>query len=541
MGQFFSFLETNKKSFLFALGIGILYSAVSVSIPTFSGQLITSVVSNYSNWIWPLIAFLVVSLLQIGFCEWNEYVGNTFKIRQKNLMRKKAFRAFSKNDDIGREEIASFVSFLNNDIPSVAEQYFIGTIDIVNCSCMILFSAFSLLCIHWVLALIILSISVMIVLLPNRMRQKGGAARKAYSSALAQYNTTVQSVLDGLRVVKAYRCHAYVNGTMDKVGLKVMNHERLLLRQQLIVQLITTCLQVAKTAFILIVGVALVSRQQISIGDLVAAIQLAEVIAAPIEVLAYLRHSKHEVLPLLKQYEEMILHISEDSSARTLTSGEPAQISLQHVSYQTGDLTILRDICAQFTAGGKYLITGESGSGKSTLLRLLAQIGDLHYDGGIFCNGEEIRRLSFDSYYEKLCPVFQEPYLFYASLEDNICLGRPIPKEVYTDVVNKLHLSYLLDRYQSEPLSPERVQNLSGGERQRVALARAMVGKPSVYLLDEVTSALDPNNAEWVEQLLLDQVAMVIHVCHKPNDSCLSRYDRKYVLAHGRLLQVESL
>ncbi len=62
-----------------------------------------------------------------------------------------------------------------------------------------------------------------------------------------------------------------------------------------------------------------------------------------------------------------------------------------------------------------------------------------------------------------------------------------------------------------------------------------MVGEPAVYLLDEVTSALDQENSERVERLLLQTDATVIHVCHKPNAALLSLYDGRFVLANGVL------
>lgn len=271
------------------------------------------------------------------------------------------------------------------------------------------------------------------------------------------------------------------------------------------------------------------------IGSLVAVIQLSEVISAPIEVLASLRHSRNEVLPLLEQYNAMTGCRTASRCTREAQAGAPERLLLDHVSYCAEDVTILRDVSAQFLAGRKYLITGESGSGKSTLLRLLAQTGDLRYGGEIFYNQQALRSIAYASYYEQVCPVFQEPYLFYATLRDNICLGRPIATEVYDDIVRKLRLEHLLDRCRGQELTPEIMETLSGGERQRVALARAMVGRPAVYLLDEVTSALDQDSAGAVEQLLLNEPAMVIHICHKPNPALAAQYDGRYVMAHGVL------
>lgn len=535
MKDFLSLLDRNKKFFLLTLLVGIIYSAIGVAVPTISGQLITSVVADSANRTILLCAFLLISFFQICFAELDEYVGNSLKIRQKKQMRKNAFHAFSAHDSAKREDISAFVSFVNNDIPSVAEQYFLGTIDIIKCTSIIIFSALSLLYIHWVLALVIVGVSLLIVILPNTMRRKGGAARKSCSGMLAKYNTTLQSILGGLRLVKAYRCQKYATESVDLADDGIERSETVLLKHQLIVQGITTSLQVTKTVLILIIGIYLISKNEIDIGSLVAVIQLAEVISVPIEVLAYLRHGRNEVLPILEQYKSMIEMKSESKDIRTECVETFNQLSVEHISYHVDDLTILTDVCAHFMAGQKYLITGESGSGKSTLLRLIAQIGDLQYGGQILYNQHEIRNVAYNAYYENVCPVFQEPYLFHATLEDNICVGRPISEDVYFDVIKKLNLEYLLNRYHNQELTPEIMETLSGGERQRVALARAMVGRPSIYLLDEVTSALDQSNAELVEQLLLDESAMVLHICHKPNPALLNQYDMIYELSNGVL------
>ncbi len=103
-------------------------------------------------------------------------------------------------------------------------------------------------------------------------------------------------------------------------------------------------------------------------------------------------------------------------------------------------------------------------------------------------------------------------------------------------MVGQLNLGYLLERCTGQDLTPQAVEKLSGGERQRVALARALVGQPSLYLLDEVTSALDPATARLVEELLLDEPAAVIHVSHKPDPQLTARYHRHFRLENGKLV-----
>ena len=179
MKKTLSLLDKNKRFFLLTLLVGIVYSAISVAIPTISGRLITSVVADSANRTRLLCIFLLISLFQLCFAELDEYMGNTLKIRQKKQMRRNAFHAFSAQDSAKREDISAFVSFVNNDIPSVAEQYVLGTIDMIKCMSILAFSALSLLYIHWVLALVIVGVSLLIVALPNTMRKRGGSGQKA--------------------------------------------------------------------------------------------------------------------------------------------------------------------------------------------------------------------------------------------------------------------------------------------------------------------------------------------------------------------------
>lgn len=197
-------LSVNRGYFILTLLVGILFSGISVVLPTVSGKMITAFTENLSNGARLLMLYLLVGLSQIVFSLLDAFLGYHFQLRQKRVMRKNAFAAISGRDSANREKIASFVSFVNNDIPTLVEQYFTGTIDIIKCVCILLFSSVSMLWIHWALALTVLTISLLIILAPKAMRKKGGEARVRYSRALGAYNTSLQSFLDGLRVIKSY-------------------------------------------------------------------------------------------------------------------------------------------------------------------------------------------------------------------------------------------------------------------------------------------------------------------------------------------------
>ncbi len=530
-------LGSNRLLFLSTLAVGLLYCLNSVILPNASGVLVNQVAAAAPLSLGLFLPFLSVSLLQIALSILDDYMSKRLTRKHKQLLRKRAFEGFSLAERYGREDAASFVSFINNDIPSLVEQYFAGMIDIAKCVSLILFSAVSLLSIHWLLAAVILGFSLLIVVIPIILRKISGNARQAYSSQMARYNTALQSFLGGLHILKTYRFRDGAAAQLDAENQSAAGAERILFKWSLTIYIASACLQILKNVLIVGVGVLLVHDGAILTGDLIAVLQLAAVIAAPIEVLAYLLHGRNAAIPLLKQLEDFTSPRAEP--LKQSVPGRFSELAADHVAYQAGELEILRDASAVFRAGEKYIITGESGSGKSTFLRLLAQVGDLGYTGAIRLNGTEIRSADLPAYYQQVCPVFQEPYLFHISLRENILLGRNIPEETYRDVIDKLRLAYLLDRCGGQELTPEMIEQLSGGERQRIALARAMVGEPAVYLLDEVTSALDPENSQRIEGLLLQEDAAVIHICHKPNAAFLPKYHSRFVLADGVLSQEE--
>ena len=529
-------LGPNRPLFLFALFAGEFFVSVSILSTTVSGEVVTSVISNSDRRAAILTAYIVLSALQVILSQVDMYSTEKFKIRQKEHLRRASFRAFSCIGGADHKAISGFVSFINNDIPCLTEQYFAGTIDIIKCITMLTFSACSLLYIHWVMAAVVLGVSVMIVLAPKWLGKKDGKVREELSKGLGRHNAILQSFLNGKNLIKAYLYQQRSNELLDLENRRVEKAESAVMKRSLLIYSITGVLQVSKTVLIFIIGLFLIGVGQISIGSLVAVIQLAAIISSPIEVLAYLFHAKNEVRPMLERFNDLTASYEKAQPEAGKDVGRAQEITVSHLSYSVGGLTILKDISIQFQRGKKYVIMGESGSGKSTFLRLLSHIGDDSYEGDILMNSTDISDISPKSFYSEVRPVFQEPYMFFASLEENICLGRDIPQNLYRGVVSKLNLDRLLERYGGEEIAPETVEKMSGGEKQRIALARAMVGRPSVYLLDEITSALDPENARIIEAAILSEDAMVINISHRMPPEWRARYDQMLNLKDGRLL-----
>lgn len=518
---FWRLLE-KKVLFWIYLGIGAIFSVISIIAPIVSGELVNAVIYEQEKLGVNLLGLVTVYGMLLFFSVLDQYCTNVFLIKQKTGMRKKAFGAFLRKENLNREKISSFVSFVNNDIPGIAENYFQGTVDIIKCSCITLGVSVALLQIHWTLALIIGVSSLLMVSMPKLLQKKAATYRERYAKALEKYNTVLASYLEGADIVKVYGYRERAHEETESKNQRIEKEEGQVRGCQLGVYGMAGGIQIAKNFLVLAVGVSLIYMQEMKVGELLAAVQLAEVLGAPIEVLAYLINGKNEIQPLVKKYRKMI--------AKTEVTGEAftdkiETIQMEHVRVSVDDTIIVNDFSVLFEAGKKYMLVGKSGSGKTTLLRILSKTAGMDYDGVVSLNKTDFARLEEVSFYKKIGVVLQEPYLFWDTMEENILLGRAISREDYLAVVEKLNLKYLLERFENQPLDEVAVSNLSGGEKQRIALARAMVGKPEVYLLDEITSSLDASNAYDIEQALLKEDAMVIHACHKIIPELRELYD----------------
>jgi ATP-binding cassette subfamily B protein len=197
----------------------------------------------------------------------------------------------------------------------------------------------------------------------------------------------------------------------------------------------------------------------------------------------------------------------------------------------------LAGIDLDIPAGQVVAIVGESGSGKSTLADLFSRHLDPD-DGRILLDGHDLKTLSLEAVRKAVAVVEQDPFIFHASVADNVRYARPEATD--EEVAQALDAAGLSKLVRSMPdgahtVVGERGRELSAGERQRLAIARAFLSDPVVLVMDEATGALDPSS----EAAVLEGYARVmkgrttILITHRID---LARQaERVVVLEHGRI------
>jgi ATP-binding cassette subfamily B protein len=199
----------------------------------------------------------------------------------------------------------------------------------------------------------------------------------------------------------------------------------------------------------------------------------------------------------------------------------------------------LNGISFEVSRGKTLGIVGPPGSGKSTIAHLLPRFYDVA-SGQITIDGIDIRDVNLSSLRSAVSVLSQDPFLFTASLENNIAYGNPWAAEA--DIRNAAAISQIdgfVDGLPNgyETLVGERGVSLSGGQKQRIAIARTAMLQPAILVLDDSTAAIDAGTEQRIRQALKEQArnAATIIISHRLGT--LRHADEILFLENGRIVE----
>ncbi len=301
----------------------------------------------------------------------------------------------------------------------------------------------------------------------------------------------------------------------------------------------------AVIGLILLLGALAVSRDELTLGGLVAFIALALQLVWPIESMGYILASGQEAATAAQRIYEIF--DTEPAIADPAAGGQPpaqpaspatpqGRLSFDHVMfrYPGAPAPVLRGVTLDLEPGETVALVGPNGAGKSTLLQLVPRLAEATA-GAIRLDGTDIRDLPLATLRSIVGCAFEDPTLFSASVRENVSYGTPgADEQAVLAALAAAQADFVADLpWGLDTRIGEQGMALSGGQRQRVALARAILARPAVLLLDDPLSALDVHTEARVtralEEVLAESTALV--VAHRPSTVMLA--DRVALLDQG--------
>ena len=280
----------------------------------------------------------------------------------------------------------------------------------------------------------------------------------------------------------------------------------------------------------------------VSLGTVVAMAALLPRLFGPITSLLNVQITVLSSLALFERifdYLDLIPEIQEKPDAKMLANLR-GEVELRGVdfSYIPGQ-QVLHDVSLHIPPGEFAALVGPTGSGKTTIAYLVPRLYDVDA-GAVLIDGQDVRDLTLETISDNVAMVNQEPYLFHASILENLRYARPNASDEEVEAAARaanIHefVSTLPNGY--DTVVGERGYRLSGGEKQRVAIARALLKNPAVLILDEATSSVDSITEHAIQEALerVTHGRTVLAIAHRL--STVLAADVVFVIDDGRVVE----
>lgn len=392
-------------------------------------------------------------------------------------------------------------------------------------------------------ALLTILIGPVMLFVSMRFFKREGVVWKENEEESDRLNELIQENLNGIRLVSAYANEEF---EIEKFKERNVAKRAASLKHNLLHTIFwsaTDMLVFLQLTASMIIGGYFAITGKITVGELLSCYAYIGMVVWPIRHLG-------EILSQLKMAQVAAERMAEvmDAPVEDMTGFETTNIlgniRFENVSFRYGpeEPWALKDISFEINAGENIAISGPTGSGKTTMLRLLLRLYEPE-QGQIFLDGRPLNNYSKTFLRQQMGIALQKPFLFSATLEENIAYARPdSPAELADKAMEMAQFSNSLAQFPDglQTMVGEKGVTLSGGQKQRVALARTLLSHPDILMLDDITSAVDAHTEEAMLDALEKPLSGKTSIIISHRLTALRRADKVLILEEGQMTQIGS-
>jgi len=350
------------------------------------------------------------------------------------------------------------------------------------------------------------------------------------------------------RELRVYGGHNLFKNKFAKQHGNFINESKKILNRDLIGSIVKSSISKLGVAIVFIVIGINVLNGNVNVGDFVMIIAAVAGIQSSFEGIFEYTSTVYGVLLFFEQYDDFMLNQPDVNTGGVTieSSNEMYELAFKNVCfrYPKTDKNVLCNTSFTIKTGMTLAIVGPNGAGKSTIVKLILRMYDVS-SGEITLNGVNINNINFEEYMAKISIVFQDYIHYSATLHENITLKQ---KDITGSVGigNAVQMANLDEFYancpQGEDTTLTRQFELEGiepsvGQWQRIALARALFKNPKCLVLDEPSSAMDPESeSAFYEQIFsLKKEKTLIFISHRMVSTLFA--DQIIYLKNGKVVE----
>ena len=546
---FLSYYRPHLGLFIFDMSAGVCSATLSILMPVVVYRLIGMLPNGelaplvYGSILLCLMVVLIVTADYIGI-RWGHILG----ARVETDMRRDLFSHLQRLSFgyFDRTRTGHIMSRMTNDLNLISEiahhapeDFLVSTLTFVG-SFVVMFYMNPL------LALITLIPVPFIMLWGTLYVGKMRAGFRDIRTQVAEINSQVENSIQGIREVKSYN-----NEFEQNSRFTLVNNAFLFAKERVCALLanfhggIGFAIQMYSLVFI-IGGLLLIHMDKATIAQLLAFMMYSRYVTMPLIKMVNFTEQAQQGAAAFERFREVMLETPEiDDSPDAVDLTEVAgKIAFTNVFFRypntgEGEPWVLDGISFGIEPGKSVALVGESGAGKSTLAALIPRFYDVS-QGSIAIDGVDVRNIRQQFLHQIVGVVQQTPFMFDASIRENILIGRPgASDEQIMEAARNANIGDFIESLPDglDTGTGEHGVRLSGGQRQRISLARIFLKDPAVLIFDEATSALDNESETLVREAMerLCRSRTTIIIAHRL--STVKNTDYIYCMRGGKIVE----
>jgi ABC-type multidrug transport system fused ATPase/permease subunit len=541
-----SFLRPYRTGVIVSLLLAGAAIGFTVAIPYLTGQAVNAVRPGHhdrSALIAIAIAIGGAALLRLAFTVARRLVAGRVSLGVEYDLRQHMYEHLQRLElgFFDRQQTGQLMSRATVDLQAVRFFLGYGLVFLLQSGLTLLLGGVAMFLLNPVLAAVALWPVPFVVLVAARYGRRARPALQEVQQRIAELTAEAEENVSGVRVVKAFAREQRQLGRFRHSVRRVFDQSMYSTRLQAFYQPLIGFLPNLGLAAILLVGGRQVIDGSLTLGAFTAFYAYMLMLISPMRTLGvFLGMSQRAVASGAR-----IFQILDRAPEMTVPEGAPAlppgdgHVELRGVSvtYEGTREPALRDIDLDVPAGTTIALVGTTASGKTTLVSLIPRLYD-PTAGRVLVDGADVREVQLDSLRHATALVTDDPFLFSASVHENVAYARPDASRADVEEAARRaqadeFIAALPDGY--DTLIGERGLTLSGGQRQRLAIARAILADPRILILDDATSSVDASTEQEIKGALREVMRgrTTFVIAHRLSTIALA--DEIAVLERGRL------
>jgi ATP-binding cassette subfamily B protein len=550
--EFFSAISLYKKFYIIGF-TGSLIEIITNLFGPWSAKLIIDNImaaGTYKDQLIPFLIRISLFLLFLGLIRaWAIYLQIMYVEKGSHLiardLRNKLYEhilklPFSFHNTTMTGDLMSRAT---SDVNSIREALGFGVLNAFYCFTYYVGIILVLFYINWKFTLITSITLPILMYVSIKYRDRIDPLYEKLQEEIAKFTTIVQENISGIRVIKAFFKERMEIERFKRQNQVLFDTNMAIVKLQAFYHPLMDFLAAISTGLILFYGGKEIILGRATIGLLVAFSGYLSMLIWPVRLVGFTLSlfqrgdvSAGRVLRLLSEK-----YLADSGKIEIKPERVKGEVRFENVyfRYPDSEEPVLEDINLVARPGELIALVGTTGSGKSTLVQLIPRFFDVTA-GSIKIDGIDIRDIPLATLRRLVAVVFQETFLFSASIRENIAFGKPSAS--FEEIVECARLAQADDFIRELPngydtVVGERGLGLSGGQKQRIAIARALLMDPKVLILDDSTSSVDQETEikihRALENLMRGRTTFVI----AQRLSTVKKADQIIVIDRGRIIE----